>query len=69
MPARPEQAASTNRDLLLPGTVKVSSGRQQLIGVRVQVTEKKRLQFTVRLLGRVAADETRMYRLLAAVDG
>jgi RND family efflux transporter MFP subunit len=54
---------------LLPGSVKVSAERQQLIGVRVGVVEKRPLQRTVRLLGRVAADETRVYRMLATVDG
>ena len=54
---------------LLPGAVKVSTERQQLIGVRTGLVEKKALQITSRLLGRVAADETRVYRLLSTVDG
>ncbi len=62
-------AAPADGNPLLPGTVKVNVQRQQLIGLRMGVVEKKPLQFTLRLFGRVAADETRIYRIIAAVDG
>jgi membrane fusion protein, copper/silver efflux system len=52
-----------------PGTVNVSPAKQQLIGVRVAPAERKALHHSLRLLGRVAADETRIYRLNAAVSG
>ncbi|HOX02271.1 MAG TPA: efflux RND transporter periplasmic adaptor subunit [Candidatus Paceibacterota bacterium] len=53
----------------MPGTVKVSPHKQQLIGVRVAPVERRSLEHTLRLLGRVALDETRSYRVTAAVDG
>ncbi len=62
-------AGPTDGIPLLPGSVKVNAQRQQLIGVRMGVVEKKPLQFTLRLFGKVAADETRVYRIVAAVDG
>jgi Cu(I)/Ag(I) efflux system membrane fusion protein len=52
-----------------PGAVKISAARKQLIGVRVATVEKKPVTHTLRLLGRVAADETRIYRINASVDG
>jgi hypothetical protein len=54
---------------LVPGTVKISSDRQQLIGVKVGTVEKKSIAQTIRLLGRIAVDETRVYFINATVDG
>lgn len=51
------------------GSVKISAEKQQLIGVRVATVEKKTLTHHLRLLGRVATDETRIYRINATVDG
>jgi membrane fusion protein, copper/silver efflux system len=53
----------------VPGTVEISASRQQTIGVKVAVVEKKPVIHTIRVLGRVEADETRIYRINAAVDG
>jgi Cu(I)/Ag(I) efflux system membrane fusion protein len=64
-----ETADKDDRPALPPGTVHVSPEKQQTIGVRVgQVEESSGLR-TVRLLGRVAVDETRIYRLNTATDG
>jgi len=52
-----------------PGTVEITPERQQLIGVRVGVVEKKPWVHTLRILGRVEADETKIYRINASVDG
>jgi membrane fusion protein, copper/silver efflux system len=52
-----------------PGTVNISYEKQQALGVRVGSVEKKPMTHTLRVLGRVAADETRVYRLNAAIDG
>ncbi|MRR57533.1 MAG: efflux RND transporter periplasmic adaptor subunit [Deltaproteobacteria bacterium] len=52
-----------------PGTVLISPEKQQLIGVRVEPVEKGSGTRTIRVLGRVAADETRVYRINASVDG
>ena len=51
------------------GTIKISPEKQQLIGVRLAPVAKKRLQHNLRLLGKVATDETRIYRINATVDG
>ena len=54
---------------LPPGAVKINSQKQQLIGVRVAPVEKTPYTYTLRALGKVAMDETRIYRLNAAADG
>ncbi len=52
-----------------PGTVRITPERQQAIGVRLGPVEKKGVTHILRVLGRVAPDETRTYRILAAADG
>jgi membrane fusion protein, copper/silver efflux system len=52
-----------------PGTVKVSPEKQQVIGVRLGRVEKASTKHVLRTTGRVTADETRIYRINAAVDG
>jgi Cu(I)/Ag(I) efflux system membrane fusion protein len=52
-----------------PGAVKISADRQQLIGVKVATVEKKPVTQTIRVLGRVAVDETRIYFINATIDG
>jgi len=54
---------------VLPGTVRVSTEKQQLMGVKMGGVEKRALVVQRRLLGRVAADETRVYQINATVDG
>ena len=54
---------------LSPSAVRLAPEQQRLIGVRVGVVEKKPFVHTLRVLGRVAADETKVYRLTASVDG
>ena len=54
---------------LPPGAVKVSPQKQQLIGVRLGVVEKAPYTHTLRALGKVAIDETRIYRVNSFVDG
>ena len=48
--------------------MKISPARQQLIGVKVAAVEKKPMTYTLRLYGRVVADETRTYRVNASTD-
>jgi RND family efflux transporter MFP subunit len=50
------------------GAVKISPARQQRIGVKVAAVEKKPMTYTLRLYGRVAPDETRLFRLNASTD-
>ena len=52
-----------------PGTVKITPEKQQTIGVRLGIVEKKPMTHILRVLGRVAPDETRVYRILAVADG
>jgi len=52
-----------------PGTVQITPERQQLIGVRVGEVEENSFQHTIRVLGRVQADEVRTYRIVASLDG
>ena len=54
---------------LAPGTVRVTPRKQQLIGVRTATVEKAPFTYTFRALGKVAVDETRIFRLNAAIDG
>ena len=60
---------ATGNPGMSPGTVNVSSERQQLIGVRVAIVKSAPAQHTLRVLGRVAPDETRIYRVNSATDG
>lgn len=52
-----------------PGTVKISPEKQQIIGVKVATAEEAPWSGTVRVLGRVVPDETRIFRINAATDG
>ncbi len=51
------------------GTIYVSPEKLQAIGVRVGRAERINVEQTLRVLGQVAVDETRIYRLNAAVNG
>src|SRR3974377_344162 len=54
---------------LPPGTVQVSPEKQQIIGVKIEQVSKGSRSYTVRVLGRVALDETRVFRVTVPVDG
>jgi RND family efflux transporter MFP subunit len=63
-------ASSASQPTPLPaGVVAIDAARQQLFGIQVAPVEQTSGVRTVRLLGRVAADETRVYRLNVGVDG
>jgi len=49
--------------------VKVAPERQQLIGVQTGMTEMRSLGRAVRTVGRVAVDETRLYKITTKFDG
>ncbi|HEV2729970.1 MAG TPA: efflux RND transporter periplasmic adaptor subunit, partial [Terriglobales bacterium] len=51
------------------GVVAVSPEKQQIMGVRVSVVEKAAGSHSLRLLGRVVPDESKVYKLNAGVDG
>jgi membrane fusion protein, copper/silver efflux system len=54
---------------LPPGTVKITPQKQQFIGVRLGVVAKGPYIHTLRALGKVAIDETRVYRVNSFVEG
>jgi membrane fusion protein, copper/silver efflux system len=70
-PAKTSQMTADSADppSQTPGMVRVSPDRQQLMGVRLATVEKVPETHTLRLLGRVATDETRIYQIIAPVDG
>lgn len=50
-------------------SVKLPPGRQQLIGVQTGMTEMRSIGRSVRTVGRVAVDETRLYKVTTKFDG
>lgn len=61
--------APAGESVMAPGTVHIGPEKQQLIGLRVGTVERVSGTYTVRVLGRVVTDQTRIYRLNAAVEG
>jgi Cu(I)/Ag(I) efflux system membrane fusion protein len=49
--------------------VRVSPERQQMLGVRLGRAERSRVTGTLRALGRIALDETRVFPMIAGGDG
>jgi Cu(I)/Ag(I) efflux system membrane fusion protein len=68
-PVYAEDEGQTAGSALFPGSVKVTPEKQQLIGVRVATVAKSPWTYTLRTVGKVAADETRTYRINAFSDG
>jgi membrane fusion protein, copper/silver efflux system len=54
---------------LIPGAVRIDPVKQQLFGVRVRPVEEGSGSYHIRLLGRVAPDEGRIYKLNAGIEG
>jgi Cu(I)/Ag(I) efflux system membrane fusion protein len=52
-----------------PGEFRVDPGRLQRVGVRLAVVERKRLETSVRAVGRVAAEETTLVDVALKVKG
>jgi YHS domain-containing protein len=52
-----------------PGAVKITPQRQQTIGIRVGTVERTSETQAMRTLGRIAPDENRLHRLIAASEG
>jgi len=70
----PEAAASeadpgVDESEFAPGTVNVGPERRQIVGIRVAEARKEPVHHTLRVLGRVAADETALYVINAATAG
>lgn len=54
---------------MIPGAVRIAPEKQQLIGVKKGIVEERAGTHTIRITGRVAVDETRLYRITSAVTG
>jgi multidrug efflux pump subunit AcrA (membrane-fusion protein)/YHS domain-containing protein len=52
-----------------PGTVQISAARQQLIGVRTGEVRLGSTSDVLRVPGRIAVDDQRLHRIVAAADG
>jgi membrane fusion protein, copper/silver efflux system len=61
--------ADTGKGSLPPGSVQISPEKQQIIGMRVEQAEITKGVHNIRILGRVAPDQTRIYVINAALDG
>ncbi len=68
-PSQVGEDAGTDISSMPSGTVKISPERQQTVGVRIAQVEKKPWKHVIRTSGRVVPDETRLYRLIAPLDG
>ena len=64
-----EGETKTGQPPMLPGTVTVSPEKQQLIGVQTAEVATGSGGETLRVPGRVVADETRIFRVVAAAPG
>ncbi len=62
-------AASLAMDAMPTGTVRIDPDKQQVIGIQSVPVEKSAGTRDLRILGRVTADDTRVYRVNAGVNG
>lgn len=72
--AGPQTAASAgapapDESAFAPGTINVGPEKRQLAGIRIAEVRKEPVSHTLRVLGRVAADETALYVINAATAG
>jgi len=68
-PVYAQDEGQTTGAALSPGSVTITPEKQQIIGVRVETVAKSPWTYTLRTAGKVAADETRTYRVNAFSDG
>jgi len=61
--------AAPSSDVAGYANVKLTPDRKQLIGVQTGMTEMRSLGRSVRTVGRVAVDETRLYKISTKFDG
>lgn len=59
----------TNTSTMAAGTVKISTDKQQLIGVRTATVQREPLVRTVRTTGQLTADETRISHVHVKING
>jgi len=63
------QGTAASADLNNPGMIVVGAARQQLIGVRTDEVRREPSSHVLRVPGRIAVDDQRLYRIISAVDG
>lgn len=68
-PVYADARAPAHNSASSPGEVRISPETQQLVGVKVGAVEKRAVTERLRLTGRVATDETRVYRINLGIDG
>jgi RND family efflux transporter MFP subunit len=61
--------AAGKRGTSRAGLVEVTAAQQQLIGVRTGIVERSSGSNALRVSGRIAPDDSRVYRIVAATDG
>jgi Cu(I)/Ag(I) efflux system membrane fusion protein len=69
VPVYAEESAPPTSAVSGYANVKLTSDRKQLIGVQTGMTEMRSLGRSVRTVGRVAVDETRLYKISTKFDG
>jgi len=70
MPLVPRYADEEEATANMPaGTVKIAEGKQQLIGVQTATVQRERLFRTIRAVGQVTADETKLAHIHLKVTG
>jgi RND family efflux transporter MFP subunit len=74
MKLEPVFAEQASRSLIpaldsMSGTIQIDPATQQLYGIRLAKVERDTGQSTIRVFGRVAADQTRVYRVNLGTDG
>ena len=65
----PAAASEVDEGDFAPGTVNVGPQKRQLVGIRVAEVRKEPVTHTLRVLGKVAADETRLFIVNASTAG
>lgn len=68
-PVYADDGGQTAGSAEFPGAVKITPEKQQIMGVRLGEVAKTPWSYTLRALGRVEVDETRVYRLNVAGSG
>ncbi len=60
---------SVDTSSLLSSIVKISPEKQQAIGIQFGIVERKPINYTLRILGRIVVDDTRLFVINAATNG
>jgi Cu(I)/Ag(I) efflux system membrane fusion protein len=69
MQLEPVYAADARSEAQSRDSMEISPAKQQMFGVQVSRVESSSQSHNIRLLGRVAPDESRIYRLNAGIEG